>query len=430
MQSFEEFGKYILENSSHNTRDSKQVHIILDYPKIEWDDYAQYMATLTWYSGIGKGKQRSCGPLIFAKDLDEAVQHVEKYDYAMVSYIGTFYYHWEMSRPETIHTYFDEFCESDKACRGHILWHEKNAYARLHQQCMFLNLNHWRKIGRPSFGKYSGPVIWPERSKSNVHDDYTPHWLRPPEDPQIKQVRSAEMAEYISKVIEDGQTIYNFDRERNTKFFCYPERRHCEALDIERNKNANIVYTKNNEKYNNMIYKTNMKFDVIYAPASGFTAELLYHHYGHEDTEVVLFDVNKDSLNWKRMVYEFRDLDAVERYYQRKEGVIVDNADYKPVVVEENEKIFPTDMIEETIEKIGNPKFILYDAITDPISKLEIDTDKVNLLYFSNIFCYHYMIHRHTIEKIHERWNEYLDIDNCIVAGKNAFREEVLHGSY
>ena len=232
MQSFEEFGKYILENSNHNTRDSEQVHIIVDYPKIQWDDYAQYMATLTWWTGVGWGRKGNTEPLIFAKDLDEAVKLADKYKYAMVSYIGSFYYNWERDRPDTIHTHFNEFCESDKPCKGHILWHEKNAYARMHLQCMFLNLDHWRKIGKPSFGKYSGPVIWPERSKSNVHDDYTPHWLSPPKDPQIKQVRSAEMAEYISKVIEDGQTIYNFEKERNVKFFCYPERRHCDALEI------------------------------------------------------------------------------------------------------------------------------------------------------------------------------------------------------
>lgn len=427
MQSFEDFGKYILENSYHNTVDSEQVHIILDYPKIEWDDYAQYMATLTWYTGLGRGTKRSRGPVIFAKDLDEAVQHVDKYKYALVSYIGTFYYHWDKNKEDTIYTYFDEFCESDKPCKGHILWHPKKKFARLHLQSMFLNLDHWRKIGKPSFGNYTGPVIWPERSTSNVHDDYTPHWLCPPEDPQIKQVRSAEMAEYISKVIEDGQTIYNFDKERNTKFFCYPERRYCKPLEEESRKNDNIVYTKNNEKYKALIYDTDTKFDVIYAPASGFSAELLYHHYGHEDTEVVLFDVNKDSLNWKRMVYEFRDLDAVERYYQRKEGVIVDDADYKPEVVEENEKFFSTDMIKETIEKIGTPKFILHDAITDPISNLKIDTDKVNLLYFSNIFCYHYMIHRYTVDQIHEKWNEYLNLDNCIIAGKDMFRKEVIN---
>lgn len=430
MQSFEEFGKYILENSNHNTRDSEQVHIIVDYPKIEWDDYAQYMATLTWWTGVGWGRKGNTEPLIFAKDLDEAVKKADKYKYAMVSYIGSFYYNWERDRPETIHTYFDKFCESGHPCRGHILWHPKNHYARLHQQCMFLNLEHWRKIGRPSFGRYTGPAVLPERSKSNVHDDYTPHWLAPSDDPQIKQVRNSEMAEYVSKVIEDGNTIYNFDLERNVKFFCYPERRHCDALELERNKNDNIVYTKNNEKYSNMIHKTNMKFDVIYAPASGFSAELLYHHYGHEDTQVVIYDINKDSLQWKRMVYEFGDIEGVERYYRRKEGVIVDNADYKPVVVEENEKIFPTHMIEETIEKIGTPKFLLFDAVADPISMLEIDTDKLNLLYTSNIFCYNYLIHKHPVEKIHGRWNEYLDIDNTIVGGKNLFRDEIVHGNY
>lgn len=429
MQSFEEFGKYILENSSHNTRDSEQVHIIVDYPKIDWDDYAQYMATLTWWTGVGWGRKGNTEPLIFAKDLDEAVKLADKHKYAMVSYIGSFYYNWNRDNPETIHTYFDEFCESDKPCKGHILWHPKNQYARLHQQCMFLNLDHWRKIGKPSFGRYTGPVVLPERSKSNVHDDYTPHWLSPSDNNKVKQVTKCEMADYISKVIEDGHTIYNFDKERNVKFFCYPERRYCKPLEQEENKNDNIVYVKNNEKYSGLVYKTNVKFDVIYAPASGFCAEFLYDYYGHENTELVIYDINKDSLNWKKMVYEFKDIERIEKFYKSKKGVIVDDADYKHVVVEENEKIFPQEKIEKLISSIKNVRFLEFDAISDPISKLDIDENKVNLVYTSNIFCYNYLIHRHSVETIQNRWNEFLSLDSTIIGGKNLFRDDTLHGN-
>jgi len=430
LNSFEEFGKFILQNSSHNTKETKKVHIILNYPKIEWDEYAQYMATLTWWTGVGWGRKGNTEAIIFAETLDEAVAQSDKYEYAMVSYIGSFYNNWHRDEPNTIHTYFDEFCESGAPCKGHILWHEKNQYARMHLQCFFLNLNHWRVIGKPSFGRYTGDVVWPERSSTNVHDDYTPYWLKPKEETVIKTVRNAEMAEYISKVIEAGDTIHNFIQERDVKFFCYPERRSCEALDFEENKNDNIVYTKNNEKYSHMKVKTNLKFDVIYAPASGFSGEYLYHLYGHENTKMIFFDINDDSISWKKMVYDFRDLDRVENYWKKKEGVIVDDADYKPVVRGDNEKLFPQDKILETIEKIGNPEFIKFDAVIDPIENLKIDTDKVNLLYFSNIFCYNYLIHRHPVDVIHARWGEFLDLDNCIIGGKNLFRDEVISGNY
>lgn len=430
LNSFEDFSKFVLQNSSHNTRESDRVHIILNYPKIEWDEYAQYMATLTWWTGVGWGRKGNTEPLIFAETLDEAVAQADKYDYAMVSYIGTFYNNWNRDSSVTIHTHFNEFCDSGAPCKGHILWHEKNAYARMHLQCFFLNLDHWRLIGKPSFGKYSGEVIWPDRSASNVHDDYTPYWLSPPEEPIVKNVRSAEMAEYISKVIESGHTIYNFVNEREVKFFCYPERRQCEALEFEENKEDNIVYTRNNEKYSAMKVDTNLKFDVIYAPSSGFSGEYLYHLYGHENTKMVFFDINKDSISWKKMVYDFRDIDRIEHYWKSKDHVIVDDADYKPVVRDLNEELFPRELLEETMNKIGTPEFIEFDAVIDPIENLNIDTDKVNLLYFSNIFCYNYLIHRHPVDVIHSRWNEYLDIDNCIIGGKNLFRDEVIHGNY
>jgi len=93
MESFKEFADYVLENSRHNENPSDKVHIIVYYPKIEWDDWAEYMATLTWFSGIplSRGGSKNAH-VIFANTIDEALERADDYDYAMISYIGSFYY--------------------------------------------------------------------------------------------------------------------------------------------------------------------------------------------------------------------------------------------------------------------------------------------------------------------------------------------------
>jgi hypothetical protein len=154
MQSFKEFGEFILANGGYGKVPSDKVHVIINYPKINWDDWAQYMATLTWFSGVpvNSGGNRKAH-IIFAEDIDEGFALADQYDYAMVSYIGSWYY---TEHDENIYHHFNEFCESDHACRGHLLFHPHKQYGRLHPQTIFVNLKHWREIGKPSFGNYTG----------------------------------------------------------------------------------------------------------------------------------------------------------------------------------------------------------------------------------------------------------------------------------
>ena len=426
MQSFGDFGNYILEHSQHNTdSNNKDVHIILNYPKLEWGDKAQYMATLTWFSSMGWSKGGSKGMnVIFAETLDEAMQHTDKYDYALVSYIGTFYNNFQQTAPLTIHHYFEKFKQSGLPCRGHILWKPGTQYPRLHLQSMFLDINHWRKLDRPSFGHYSGEVITPERSNSNVHDDYTPHWLK--SSKEYRNVDNKEMAQYISKVLEDDKEIINFDLERNTKFFCYPERDHCDALKYEQNRNSDIIYTQNNERLKPNL--TTRKYDVIYSPAGGQLSEFLLKYYGHKDTELVVYDYHMKSLNWKQLCYERvnvpSDIDRVAKSF----GSIVDNCDYKPELVEENQALFSMDEWIETFSNFQNVKFLLHDMIKDDC--LRVDPSKTNLVYLSNIFSYNFVIHLAKVEQIHSKFQQYLQLPNTTVIGKNIFKDSIYHENH
>lgn len=428
MQSFKEFAEFVLTNSQHNTqKDTRRVHIILDYPDLKWGDYYQYLATLTWFTGIGasNGGSKSCN-LIFAKNLNEATLQANEYDYALVSYVGTFYNAPQINATKTIHYYFEKFCSSGLPCQGHILWHPDKQYGKLHLQSMFLNLKHWRKIGRPTFGSYTGRVMQPVISQLNVHDDYTPLWLKPSN--KFVYVEKAEMAEYISRVLEDSKTILNFDRQRNTKFFTYPKRNtECKPLEFERNRTSNIIYAKNNEGFKK-IKLVKKKFDVIYAPAGGFTAEYLYRELAHKDSKLVIYDNHEPSLLWKKQIYELAenadDIEKINKYFAKTYGCLIDRCEYKPKLNEENERIFPTKEWLRIIKKIKNYEFVKHDIVRDRL--LDVDTNKKNYIHLSNIFSYMFLIHNMKIEKIHSKFQEYCRLSNSFIQGKNVFKDMVI----
>ena len=417
MRTFKEFGEFILQNSNHNQVPSDWVHIIVNYPKIEWDDWAEYMATITWFTGIPlrSGGSKTCH-VIFAENIDEGLQHTEQYEHAIISYIGSYYY---SVHGKNIHTSFKHFQEMGHPCRGHLLFHPGRQYGRLHPQTIFLNLQHWRSIGSPSFGPYTGKVLNYERSTSNVHDDYTPHWVKGSDG--YRDVVDAEMAEYISKVLEDGKTILNFDVERTTKFFCYPERRKSAQLDVEINRNQNIIYAHNTERLKS---HNSTKYDVIYSPASGYLAEFLYDTYAHKDTKLVIFDYNPDAIKWKQMIYTMAstaaDLQRITKYFEDK-GCIIDGASYKQDLVQNNVSVFSEEKWLALIQQI-QPEFMVYNAIT---GTLPIDTSKRNLVYLSNIFSYNPVIHKYKIEHLHDKFVEYTRLPNTTVIGNNVFKDAI-----
>jgi hypothetical protein len=419
MRSLTEFGEYILANAPHGEKPSDKVHIIINYPKIEWSEKAEYMATLTWFSGIPLNRGGSkAAHVIFAEDLDEAVKKADQYDYAMVSFIGSFYY---SQHDVNIFDYFDEFCASELPCRGHLLFHPTKQYGFLHPQTIFINLKNWREIGKPSFGYYSGPVINYERSTSNVHDDYTPHWVKAGEG--YREVENQYQAEYVSKVLEHGGTILNFDKQRGVKFFSYPERDYSEALEFEKNRNSDIIYVKNNSLYP----KLDKKFDVIYAPAAGAIGEYLLKHYGNPGAELVIYDNNKNSVAYKKMLYsgmvrKESDLESVAKYFRNK-GCIIDDCSYKPSTVKANEELLST---EEYLTMLNGkkPKITEFDVLED---MFDVDPDKSNLIYFSNIFSYNFLIHKMKVEDIHSKFLEYTKLPNTSVCGTNIFKEWVYY---
>lgn len=440
MQSFEEYAKYILDHAGHNkVNKRKQVHIIVDYPLLEWGDFKKYLMTLTWMTGIGWSRGGNDEHnVIFAKTLDEGVALADQYDNALVSYVGTVYRFPASSTEKSIYHYFDQWIESnDSPCRGHILWHPDKQYGRLHLQSMFLNLDHWRSIGRPSFGKWTGNALLPVRSATNIHDDYTPHWLKP--GIETVDVKDAEMAEYISKVLEDGKQFTNFTTmERNSKYFTYPQREEISApLKADQERTTNILYTRNTSNLSTMEkLKLNRKYDVIYAPAAGNVGEYLWSKFGHKDTKLVILDNHAPSLRWKEGLFGFMgmkvasiaDVERITKIVVKLYNSRVDDASYKPAgFIEANEEIFSEDKWIETINNLTDYNIKEFDYLQDT---LEVDPTKHNLIYLTNIFSYIFNYHKYSLEQMNEKFNALLDLPNTTVIGQTPFRLNILHENH
>lgn len=440
MQSFEEYAEYILKNAGHNkTNKRKQVHIIVDYPLLKWNDFKKYLMTLTWMTGIGwsRGSNQEHN-VIFADNLDDGCNQADDYDYALVSYVGTVYRFPASSTEKSIYHYFDKWIESEESpCKGHILWHPNKRYGRLHLQSMFLDLKHWRSINRPTFGKWSGEVMLPERSESNIHDDYTPLWLKPSD--KFSSVDNAEMADYISAVLKDNKQITNFSiKERNSKYFTYPQREELSApLKVDQERTTNILYRRNTSSLSTIDnLKLERKYDVIYAPAAGSIAEYLYDKFGHNDTKLVILDNHKPSIKWKQSLYgEFggtvQSIDQLNRItrmcaslYQSR----IDDASYKPEGFnEKNDILFPEERWIEVINKVSNTEIKLFDFIED---QLDVDPTLSNLVYLTNIFSYIFVYHKYSLEQLNDKFNLLLNLPNTTIIGQNPFRLNILHENH
>ena len=439
MQSFEEYAQYILDHAGHNvTNKRRQVHIIVDYPLLEWNDFKKYLMTLTWMTGIGWSRgPNSDHNVIFAKTLDEGLSQTTDYDYALVSYVGTVYRFPSTPTEKSIWHYFDRWVEKkDSPCRGHILWHPNKQYGRLHLQSMFLDLVHWRQIGQPSFGKWTGSVTLPEVCPDNIHDDYTPLWLKPGTD--VRDVNKAEMAEYISAVIKDGKTITNFTKvERSSKYFTYPQREEISApLLADQQKTSNILYRRNTSKLSDLNKTMDKiplieKFDVIYAPAAGNVAEYLWKTHGHADTKLVVLDNNEASIKWKDGIFNLYkpttvdQIDRITKIISKVTGCIVDTADYKPDgFIDGNEAIFSDQDWIEVIKEIKQSELILFDYLS---SDLKVDPAKRNLIYLTNIFSYVFNYHKYSLEHLVTQFEKLLKLPNTTVVGHNPFRLNIIH---
>ena len=101
-----------------------------------------------------------------------------------------------------------------------------DGYYELHEQCYIINLNKYTKLGQPVVGEFAfySPhfQIDPMRSIDNIHDDYTPVWIK--SGHMLKEFKHKWHGwNIISVALAAGECVEVFPESfRNNKKYYYP----------------------------------------------------------------------------------------------------------------------------------------------------------------------------------------------------------------
>lgn len=118
-----------------------------------------------------------------------------------------------------------QHCQADWLVSGHIMLRPTDQYPWLHDQAFAININLWKSLGRvylgdPARGQLQVPAF--SRSPENIHDDYTPVWLRSADGSVTIDSRKFGW-NIIATSLANGIEIPNIPIDiRKTKFFTYP----------------------------------------------------------------------------------------------------------------------------------------------------------------------------------------------------------------
>lgn len=175
---------------------------------------------------------------------------------------------------------------------GHIM-DRKKEIPHLHEQFFLVDLFRWDKAGRPTFGRlYSDEVTeFPhhERSKENVHDDYTPWWLKPGDKVPARSGKAWLGTRAMAVSLRLGLPVINVPMDlRVEKKFSYPRSgRGWQYAEIRKEIDGFLagekrkIYVFNNER---PFIRKYGQFtpDEILSPCAGLKAFSLVHQFWME----------------------------------------------------------------------------------------------------------------------------------------------------
>jgi hypothetical protein len=208
---------------------------------------------------------------------------------------------------------------------GHIL-DRGQAYYELHHQCYLINLRKYQELGCPKIGQphlcSSHRQQIPIRSVENIHDNYTPLWVK---SGSCDQIYNHKLHGWylISKILAAGGVISAFSEKiRNNKKHYYPEDQE-EFL-----KHISWAYRRYQYCANEFVHIENTEiinapknnYEQIITPASG--AWFIDYIKTDQPVTVVYYDYNQQSLDyWKsiaptinNVTYQFIKVDLLGDY--------------------------------------------------------------------------------------------------------------------
>lgn len=220
----------------------------------------------------------------------------------------------------------------------------KGGYFHFHHQWFAIHLPTWRAVGSPRFEESPGRTLTAKetvRDPNNVHDDYTPWWLKPGDsDKTYKTDYGYFGLNVVEALINNNHAITNIPQNiRNRKCYPYPDANHQEIREIINNPkkvfsqettNSSVwwfkksldrltdqldcgFYVLNTEPVTNNNIVTQTQFDTFIGVCGGIKpANISGQSNFADNTCVHLFDVSQAALDWQKFLLENWDGEYVK----------------------------------------------------------------------------------------------------------------------
>jgi len=257
-------------------------------------------------------RQSLSNDLIIKFTVDEILEEaiVQKYKYCLISNTG----HVILS-PKIKNQIITIIKNIDFFIMGHIL-DKKEEYYSLHEQFLLVNLHYYKLLGKPKFTKNINKINLqvPYRSKINIHDDYTPIWLKKDKKSLSKIYNKTHPGwEFINKSLENNIPVLNWPAGiRQKKLYMYPNDNIKDVLYdfiINNYNNKKFIYIWNTESYMALhrINKTKPlePLEYFYGVAAGLKSNVILKSFTFTDSTIVnYFDYSTDALLFKKYLLE------------------------------------------------------------------------------------------------------------------------------
>lgn len=281
--------------------------------------------------------------------------------------------------------------DDDWLCAGHIMnrtWKPKGRYANWHHQCIVINFKMLR-YKDVEVKWQDGTIRDYEASKENIHDDYTPLWLKPLGTKGHYSVREDPYDWLIPTAMHNSLKVYNLNHDVRKKKFCtYPEDDiedtikwlltddslenvgdyHALRKTVTREKRELMAFKQ--QKYQ-VLYITNTEgiivnapkdLDVLIVPCSGINQWFFARNSIGHLKRIVWFDNNPAQIEWMNLVIKKWKGDNFKQFVEA----------YLPGLIDKYSTghdryghIFDPDQLQKSIDHLGGEEEFkkLFDTI-------------------------------------------------------------------
>lgn len=313
---------------------SKIAVVLYDDLKPHCDDVRTNLRDLTHFKVHGKDQPNVFETPFLTKTLTELTK--TSFEWAAVVALGN-----NLQDQSLMWANIEYAQKNNSPLSGHIL--DRGGYYHLHPQWFVIDLKAYQAIGCPGFEETVGSVKIntrvTERSAENMHDGYTPMWVRPQSEQTTEY--SSDYGYFglnvIATFIGTGHTIINVPQDiRQRKNYCYPEYNHDDIVKLiadptykpedttgpmwwfarsveELTTSLDIGYyvlnTENLYLNHDLLSK---KLDCFIGVSSGIKPVCVVgQNCFSEHTRVHLFDISPAAIKWQKHLHEFWDGDFV-----------------------------------------------------------------------------------------------------------------------